>query len=188
MLKKFVVGFALICSAPAFGAQYTFLGGALNLQHCLKMAGDAGFGRGTFGGYVNGIYYWNACLGSEPRNGGGTEPRRQVSFKDAAYSAWRGAFDVNWYIVDHDPSVGARVYQHLNDVADRLLRQTEEINERAKYGLNRYDLRDQIAEAQSTYFELRGRFNEVSYLVAPRDMAYWRSLEKSMRVLSEGSN
>jgi hypothetical protein len=188
MFKKLAFGVLLATSSTAFAAQYTFLGGALNLRHCQQMAGDAGFGRATFGGFVNGVYYWNACLGSEPRNTGGREPRREVSFKDAAYSAWRGAFDVEWYIVDHDPSVGNRVYHHLNYIAERLTAQTSEINERAKYGLNRYDLRDQIAEAQATYFELRGRFNEVSYLVAPRDMSYWRALENSMRVLSEGSN
>jgi hypothetical protein len=59
--------------------QYVYLGGAWDLNHCAQIAGANNFGYATLGGYVNGIYYWNACFGSDyrypqPNPGPGTDP------------------------------------------------------------------------------------------------------------------
>jgi len=57
--------------------QYYYLGGANSLWHCAQIAGAYGFQYGTYGGYVNGIYYANACFGSNyryPQPTPGTNP------------------------------------------------------------------------------------------------------------------
>ena len=64
-----VLAATLFFSTGAQAQPYTYLGGALNLGHCQQLAGAAGYQLATFGGYVNGIYYWNACFGSNLDNG-----------------------------------------------------------------------------------------------------------------------
>ena len=56
-------------SARAEG--YVYLGGAYSLADCQIIAGRYGYAVATFGGFVNGIYYWNACFGSGIGGGGG---------------------------------------------------------------------------------------------------------------------
>jgi hypothetical protein len=60
----FVGVFWVHCDVAKADNGYTYLGGAQNMPHCQIMAGNAGFAVATFGGYVNGIYFWNACFGS----------------------------------------------------------------------------------------------------------------------------
>ncbi len=63
MFKKILLTIAILLPTSAFAKTYVSLGGAVNAAHCSQIAGNAGYASYRFGGYVNGIYYWNACLG-----------------------------------------------------------------------------------------------------------------------------
>jgi hypothetical protein len=65
----------MFCSFSSANAQvsgpYVYFGRALNIQHCLQMVSAAGYRVATMGGYVYGIYDFNACFGSELLSSGG---------------------------------------------------------------------------------------------------------------------
>jgi hypothetical protein len=67
LILALVAAAALTSTGAVAQTGYTYLGPA----HCQILAGNAGFVIANYGGYVDGIYYFNACFGSVAIDGGG---------------------------------------------------------------------------------------------------------------------
>lgn len=69
-MKNLIAGLLTVAAvsvgaqATAAEATWTYLGGAMHLPHCQQIAGAYGYLYATYGGYVNGVYVFNACFGS----------------------------------------------------------------------------------------------------------------------------
>ena len=64
---------------------------------------------------------------------------------------------------------------------ERLDKQLNMIHEKARYGLNAYDLRAEIVTAKQMYGDLRREYYAVEYLVRPATEQYWQRLEQQMK-------
>lgn len=63
LLLALVTIFSMSFSSPSKADTAYYLGGALNPTRCSLLAGSLGYPRYQFGGFVNGVYFWNACFG-----------------------------------------------------------------------------------------------------------------------------
>jgi hypothetical protein len=70
LLSTIVFGLLLVASsrslADGIDYSFTYLGGTASAADCAALAGSLGYREWAFGGYVGGIYYWNACLARNP--------------------------------------------------------------------------------------------------------------------------
>lgn len=178
---------ASLVSANAFAARYTYLGGAASLAHCQIIAGRAGFTTATFGGYVNGIYYWNACLGS---NSSPTynptpvpQPVQPMTMLRLAEVVEDHVLDFDWHVVDHDDSPSLAIHNQLNADTNRLYSQSEDLTAKARQGATRYELRNEIQAMQRTYLSLRSNVAYVNLFFDESDTRYWNRLVSIMNRL-----
>lgn len=107
LLLSALVSIAALTGATQASAQtgYVYLGGALSLPHCQQIAGASGYQIATFGGFVNGIYIFNACFGSNLGGGGGGQPTGMIRKYDvytAEYDTQKCAEDIEWIFANDD--------------------------------------------------------------------------------------
>ena len=188
------VSVGLSFSSLSHGGQGTYLGGATSAQHCAQIAGNAGYSQYKFhGGTIGGIYYWNLCFGLVPRQGGGAgedgggwsgnDPQFKGPFEALTANVRQASANVDWFIVSHNGDAGNVVWTTIANSQDELDKKLADIREKARYGLNAYDLRTEIVEAKRLYGILRVDYSKVEYLVRPNSKMYWTELEKWMRRL-----
>ncbi len=188
-----VISVGLSFSSSSQGGQDTCLGRATSAQHCAQIAGNAGYSQYKFhAGTINGIYYRNLCFGLVPRQGGGgdewggwsgNDPQFKGKFEALTANVRQASANVEWFIVSHNGDAGNVVFNTIANSHDELDKKLADIREKARYGLNAYELRTEIAEAKVLYGTLRVDYSKVEYLVRPNSKMYWTELEKWMQRL-----
>jgi hypothetical protein len=183
-VQAVVISVASLVSANAFATQYTFLGGAASLAHCQIMAGQAGFNTATFGGYVNGIYYWNACLGSNRPVVNPYNPNNQpMTMLQLAQLVQDRALDFDWHVVSHDDSYGNEIHDALWQLSSRVYDDSTNLTLKAKKGATRYELYDDIMAMRANFRRLAAGVSQVQSLMDQSDLNYWRRLDAAMTKL-----
>jgi hypothetical protein len=178
-------------SASALATSYTYLGGANSLAHCQKIAGRAGFTTATFGGYVNGIYYWNACLGS---NEGAVLVPQPVphptpvdnspkQLENLLIKAGLARTDVSVYIVRANSEIAAKLRKVDSQLFDAIWRCE------TAYSTNDFrTFESDFGRMQNTWDTYQNLYAEISYLVPASKARYWNRLVQAMDAIENYHN
>lgn len=160
-------------STAAHAEQKHYLGGAYNLDHCCRIAESAGYTRCTFGGYVGGLYYYNACFGSYKSNNGGLNP----SFAQWENAARFVSIDTNLFameIMDHDG------YKDLRNLADDVRSAIKTLIAAGEDGLPNSAIRRHYEDFSRAYSALSSAYYPVhAQLQNAKVEKAWRSLAEA---------